>query len=332
MPVRNEEKFIGESLSAILKQNYPAEKMEVVIVDGMSSDKTVEMIEHLAGLYKVRVIVIKNPKGIAAAGLNAALERSVGKIIVRVDGHTVIEPDYVSRCVELLEKTGAANVGGRMDARGETNFGRAVALATGSPFGIGNSRFHYSKTEQETDTVYLGAWRREIFERNGLFNEELVRNQDDEFNYRLRERGGVIFLSPKIRSTYYNRSSLRMLWQQYFLYGFWKVRVMQLHPKQMSTRQFVPAVFISALIGASMAAIVSAIGFYLLISIIGIYLLGALIGAISIAGRKNFVLIPLVAICFIILHFSYGSGFLTGLFYFWNRWNVKTANKLLAAQ
>lgn len=332
MPIRNEEKFIGESLSAVLKQKYPAERMEVIIADGMSTDKTVETVEHFAGLYKVPVIVVENPNGFAADGLNAALEKSGGEIIVRVDGHTVIEPDYVSRCVELLEKTGAANVGGRMDARGQNKFGEAVALSTCSPFGIGNSRFHYSQEEEETDTVYMGAWRREIFEQNGLFDEELVRNQDDEFNYRLRERGGVIFLSPKIRSTYYNRSSPQTLWRQYFQYGFWKVRVMQLHPKQMSARQFIPAIFVTALLISAISAIVSTIGFYLLAAIVASYLLGALAAAVRIAGRKNFVLIPLVSLCFFILHFSYGSGFLGGLFYFWSRWNEKSENKLLAAQ
>ena len=176
-------------------------------------------------------------------GLNLALAAAEGEIIVRVDGHTNIEADYVRWCVEALERTGATNVGGRMDAVGRGRFGEAVAAATSSPFGVGGARFHYSNTEEWADTVYMGAWPRWVFEEIGLFDEELVRDQDDEFNYRLREHGGRILLSPKIKSVYSNRSNPLALWKQYFQYGFWKVRVLQKHPKQMRPRQFAPPLF-----------------------------------------------------------------------------------------
>lgn len=332
MPLRNEEKFIGTSLSAVLKQNYPADRMEVVVADGKSSDNTVKTIENLARFSGVSVRTIENPKRTAAAGLNVALQNSRGEIIVRVDGHTVIEPDYISQCVALLRKTGASNVGGRMDAFAENRFGKAVSLATSSPFGIGNARFHYSQIEEEVDTVYMGAWRREVFERNGLFNEELVRNQDDEFNYRLRANGGVILLSPKIRSLYFNRSSIRSLWRQYFQYGFWKVRVMQIHPRQMAARQFVPAIFVTAVIVGGILAAFSTIGSYLLIFVSAAYFLASLSASFKVAARGNLSLTPIVLVCFFILHFSYGTGFLTGLFYFWNRWREKTGHKLLVVQ
>src|SRR5262249_447686 len=140
--------------------------------------------------------VIDNPGRIVAAGLNAAIRRARGDVIVRVDGHTEIAPDYVRQCVEALERTRADNAGGRMKAVGEGVLGKAVALATSSPFGVGGARFHYSEREEWVDTVYLGAWRREVFERIGLFDEELVRDQDDEFNYRLRAAGGRVLLTP----------------------------------------------------------------------------------------------------------------------------------------
>jgi succinoglycan biosynthesis protein ExoA len=151
-------------------------------------------------------------------------------MIVRVDGHTIIAPDYVEKCVQALIKSGAENAGGKMNAVSTTPFGQVVVAATSSPFGVGGARFHYSDQEEWVDTVYLGAWRREVFEKIGLFDEELVRDQDDEFNYRLREYGGKILLSPEIKSEYTVRSTPPALWKQYFQYGFWKVRVLQKHP------------------------------------------------------------------------------------------------------
>src|SRR3954465_12513533 len=135
-----------------------------------------------------------------------------------------------------------------MDPVTEGLFGQAVALATSSPFGVGGSRFHYAQSEEWVDSVYMGAWPRSAFERNGFFDEELVRNQDDEFNYRLRSNGGRILLNPRIKSHYYNRSTARSLWRQYFQYGLWKVRVMQKHPRQMSVRHFAPAALVAGLI------------------------------------------------------------------------------------
>jgi len=320
MPIRNEEKFIETSLGAVLKQTYPAGRLEIVIADGMSSDTTVEKISHIARSSAIRIEIVENRKRTAAGGLNAALQKSTGEIIVRIDGHTVIESDYVSQCVALLEKTGAANVGGRMNAFGENTFGKAVSLATSSPFGVGNARFHYSQIEEETDTVYMGAWRREIFHQNGLFDEELVRNQDDEFNYRLRANGGTIILSPRIRSLYYNRSSFRLLWRQYYQYGFWKVRVLQLHPRQMSIRQFVPAVFVLMAVAGVVLGLYSPVGHYWLIIITGTYFLTSLAASLRIATRRKLPLVPLIQICFGILHISYGLGFWAGIFYFSNRW------------
>ena len=218
LPVYNEGNFILRSLGALLVQSYPHERMEIILSDGMSTDNTRDLIEQLTGQSSVEIKIINNVKKIAPSGLNRALEVAKGEVIVRVDGHTIVESDYVGECVAALSRSGAANAGGRMHAVSEGSVGQAIAIATSSRFGIGNARFHYSEKEEYVDTVYLGAWPKRIFERYGLFNEELVRNQDDEFNYRLRANGERILLSPRIRSTYYNRSSFKKLWRQYFQY------------------------------------------------------------------------------------------------------------------
>jgi len=224
--------------------------------------------------------MLDNPKKIVPTGMNIVLQQAKGEIIIRVDGHTIIAPDYVRQCVDALHRTDADNVGGKMRAQGESIFGQCVSIATSSPFGVGGARFHYSDKEEWVDTVYMGAWKREIFENVGLFDEELVRNQDDEFNYRLRSQGWKILLSPKIKSQYFCRSSPQSLWKQYFQYGFWKVRVLQKHPFQMRPRQFVPAIFVGALFISFILIFFNPIGKYLFLFVGVSYLLFILLASI----------------------------------------------------
>ncbi len=224
--------------------------LELLVVDGQSTDGTPEIVSRLledcAPCMSVRLL--QNPGQIVSCGMNLGLRQARGEIIVRVDGHTVLAPDYVRQCVEILQSSGADNVGGRMHAVGTNRFGQAVAIATSSHFGVGGGRFHHSDQEEWVDSVYMGTWPRRIFQQVGLFDEELVRDQDDEFNYRLRAAGGKLLQHPKIRSEYSVRSSPARLWSQYFQYGFWKVRVLQKHPLQMSPRQFVPPAFVLGLL------------------------------------------------------------------------------------
>ncbi len=320
MPVRNEGDFIQRSLGAVLAQDYPHDRLEVLVADGRSNDDTRAWVQAGAASGDFPVTLVDNPGLFVPHGFNRALSKAQGSIIVRVDGHTLIAPDYVTRCVETLERTDADNVGGRMNAIGRGAFGEAVALATSSPFGVGGARFHYSTREEWVDTVYMGAWRRETFERIGCFDEELVRNQDDEFNYRLRAQGGKILLNPQIRSEYYNRSTFRSLLRQYYQYGLYKVRVMQKHPQQMRPRQLVPLALVLFMIAGGLLALVWAA--FRPFWAAGLAAYGAAVLAASMvvsarAGWRHFLLLPVV---FVSLHLSYGLGFLRGLSRFRNRW------------
>ncbi len=332
MPIRNEGSFIARSLRAVLTQDYPHKYLEVLIADGMSDDSTRDIIAALsAGYPQVRLQTIDNPERIVPTGFNAALNRSTGAIIVRVDGHTVVAPDYVQQCVYALHRTGADNVGGRMVAAGETAFARAVALATSSRFGVGGAQFHYLDSEAWTDTVYMGAWPRQVFERVGLFDEEQVRNQDDEFNYRLREQGGRILLSPMIRSTYYNRARPRSLFKQYYQYGYWKVRVMQKHPAQMRVYQFLPPLFVAALVVNAAILPFMPIGRWSLGLIIAAYIAGNVSATALNVERDRWRLAPNVALAFCLIHFGYGIGFLSGLIKFRKRWSDRGILKFPSA-
>ncbi len=326
MPIRNEADFIARSLGAVLAQEYPRDRMEVVIADGMSTDKTRDVIAHLATESKVKVIVLDNPSGIVPTGINTALAIAQGQVIVRVDGHTLIDPDYLLECIAALDRTGADNVGGRMDPISTSVFGQAVAIATSSPFGVGGARFHYSDREEWVDTVYMGAWRREVFERIGRFDEELVRNQDDEFNYRLRSKGGKVLLSPRIKSLYFNRSTVQSLWRQYLQYGYWKVRVMQKHPLQMRPRHFIPFLFVAFLLLTLLIGVFTTIGKWLFVAILFSYLL-ANMGASALSSRRcDWRVALFLPFTFGILHMAYGLGFILGLVRFWNGW-IKIAGR-----
>jgi glycosyltransferase involved in cell wall biosynthesis len=329
MPIRNEANFIGQSLGAVLLQDYPHERLEVLIADGLSVDGTQRVIARLAESHPdIRVVVIENPGRIVPTGFNLALARARGKVIVRVDGHTLVAQDYVRECVAALQRSGADGVGGRMEPISQSHFGEAVSLATSSPFGVGGARFHYSEREEWVDTVFLGAWPRTVFERIGPFDEEQVRNQDDEFSYRLLDGGGRILLSPKIKSRYLTRSTPGSLWRQYYQYGYWKVRVVQKHPRQVRLRHFVPAVFAGTLLLTLAVAPFAAIGPWGMALVVGCYSVANVVASTLLGRRANWRLVPRLALAFAILHLSYGLGFLAGIAKFWNRWSDRGQHKV----
>jgi succinoglycan biosynthesis protein ExoA len=320
MPVRNEVAFIGSGLRAVLAQDYPGHLLEVIVADGRSDDGTRELVQDVARADS-RVVLLDNPGRIVATGLNQALEIASGDIVVRVDGHCEIAPDYVRRCVDHLIRDDVDGVGGPLETVGATPVARAIAAAMSSRFGVGDSAFRTVKgRSQLVDTIAFPAYTRAVIDRAGRFDTELVRNQDDEYNYRLRKMGGRLLLADDVRSRYYSRSSFRSLWRQYFQYGYWKVRVLQKHPWQMRPRQFAPPAFVLSLV-ASAILTPWAIGWLAWWAIVGMYSASNATASVGVARRNGSLrLVPLVATAYAILHLSYGFGFLTGLLRFRNRW------------
>lgn len=315
MPVYNEASFIRESLGAVLAQDYPADKLEILVVDGGSTDNTCQPVrEMLADSGRGRLL--QNPRKIQAAALNIGISAAQGDIIVRVDGHTIIAPDYVSACVSYLVQNKADNVGGLMRPLGTTRVGRSIALATTSPFGIGGSKFHYSEREQYVDTVYLGAFWRKTFDRIGLYDETVNINEDYELNIRLRKAGGKILLSPRIKSYYFPRASLPALWTQYFVYGRQKTLTLQKHPASLQWRQAIPPLFVFGFVFTLMLGFVWQPARYLFAAIAGSYLLANMVASTIAARRGGWQYLPVLPLVFASIHFVWGLGFWAG----WIKW------------
>lgn len=319
MPIRNEGSYIKRSLQSILAQDYPPDRLEILVADGMSTDGTRAFVTALAERHP-SIQLVDNPGRIVSTGLNAVLAKAKGNIIVRVDGHCEIDPSYVRRCVEYIRDKRVAAVGGPLTTVGDTPLSQAIAAAMSSPFGVGDSHFRIGSDEPRlVDTVAFPAFLRSVLAQAGPFDEELVRNQDDEYSYRLREMGFSLLLAPDVRSVYYSRGNFISLWRQYYQYGYWKVRVMQKHPRQMRLRQFVPPVFVASLLMGVLAALFLPKGGVVLAAVVIPYA-GANVVASAMAARGRWRLLPFLPITFTVLHLSYGSGFLHGLIKFSRRW------------
>ncbi len=319
MPIRNEADHIGASLRCVLEQDYPKELIEVFVIDGMSTDDTREIVQSVATTNS-RVHLIDNPGRIVPKGLNRAMPDTTGDVIVRVDGHCEIASDYVSRCVEHLQRKDVDGVGGPIETIGETWMSRAIAAAMSSSFGVGGSAFRVLKDQTMlVDTIAFPAYTRAAIELAGPYDEELVRNQDDEYNYRLRKLGAKLLLASDVRSRYFSRASLRKLWKQYLQYGFWKVRVMQKHPRQMRARQFVPPLFVGALMLATLLAVWLPGGWKGLAALTVMYAFANLLASWFVArdDRRQMFVMPVILVT---LHVAYGTGFLGGLLWFADRW------------
>ena len=316
IPMRNEAAWIERCLGSVLAEDYPRDKMEILVADGMSTDDSPRMLAELAA-RDPRVRVIENPGLIVPTGLNLAIRAARGDVIARIDAHTVIDPDYLRRGVEILDRTGASNVGGPMVCRGGGPIADAIAVAMGSRFGIG-ATFHFATGETECDTVYMGMWPRRVFEQVGLFDEEFVRNQDDELSYRICKAGGRIVVSPVMRSVYQNRESWTALARQFRQYGEWKVRVLQKHPRQMSIRHFVPPAFQAGVAGLVLVGLAWRPALWTGLAAVALY--AGLIGVVAAAGAKDMASRARLWLALVLIHQSWAAGFLAGLWRFRGRW------------
>lgn len=306
MPVLNEERHLRSSVRHILEQQYDGE-LEVVIALGPSEDRTDEIA---AGLVRedARVHTVPNPTGRTPAALNAAIKASRHPVVVRVDGHGMLSPDYIATAVRLLEETGAANVGGVMHAEGENDWEHAVAAAMTSRVGVGNAAFHTGGEAGAAETVYLGVFRREVLEEQGGYNEEFVRAQDWELNFRIRAAGGLIWFSPELRVSYRPRPSVRALATQYRNYGRWRHVVARYHPGSINLRYLAPPAALCAIAAGVVAGV--AVTPWAFVLPAG-YLAAVTVGSLP-AGRG----LPVrarawVPVALTTMHMSWGWGFLT---------------------
>jgi glycosyltransferase involved in cell wall biosynthesis len=308
LPVRNEVHGIRAALSSALEQEYD-HPIQVVVADGSSTDGTWELLEEMQS-QDARIKAVRNPIGTTPAGLNTAIRAADGDVIVRLDGHAELPAGYVQRAVERLTKHNADNVGGIQAAVGGTPLQSATAIAMTTPLGVGDARFHIGGEAGPVDTVYLGVFRRDVFERFGFFDEGLLRNQDYELNYRIRAGGGIVWFDPGLRVEYRPRSSLSSLWSQYYQYGAWKRVVVKRHPGSTRWRQLVPPVFVLALV-ASAAATATPIRRASFI-VPAAYLI-ALISTTAVeAGRRRTWSALLLPVVLPTMHIAWGLGFLVG--------------------
>ncbi len=304
LPVLNEANHLKAAVTAILAQNYQG-KFEVILAIGPSSDATYQVASDLAQADS-RVIVVDNPTGKTAAGLNIALAKSKAPIIVRVDGHAEIPNNYFSIAVELLRETGAVNVGGLMGAVGKTKFEKSVARAMRSPIGVGAAKFHTGGGAGEVDTVYLGCFLREALVEIGGFDERFIRAQDWELNFRLRERGGKIYFDPRLEVTYRPRPNLAALAKQYFEYGRWRRVVSRKHAGTINYRYLAPPFALLGTIASLISGLV--ISPFLFIPA-GIYA-GFTLVAGMLLGKGLVEKITMPAVLFT-MQMAWGAGFIT---------------------
>jgi len=312
MPILNEERHLASAVERVFDQDYIGE-VELILALGPSKDKTNQLAKVLSERYS-KITLVDNPSGKTPAALNLAIKAASNQIIVRLDGHALIDKNYLTEAVETLIRTEADNVGGIMNAQGTTHFEKSVARAMTSKFGVGNAPFHVGGSEGEALTVYLGVFKREIFDKVGLFDESFIRAQDWEMNHRIRLQGGKIWFNPKLKVTYRPRSNVAALAKQYFQYGQGRRKISQTHKGTISLRYLTPPFTVLAITAGLILGISGMLTEVKFLSIgflaPAVYLLAvllAVLGNVKNLSLKSMLYLPFVFIC---MHFCWGVGFL----------------------
>lgn len=310
IPMRNEERFVARCMDSILPQLPPAGAAEVLCIDGASTDRTREIVQQYAARDS-RVKLLDNPDLVVPVAMNLGIAQARGEVVLVLGCHAEYAEDYIDQCLEVLARTGADLVGGYMETRPgqDTPVGQAIAAATSSGFGIGGSTFRAIGPEREADTVPFGCFRRDVFERFGLYDERLVRNQDMELSSRIRRGGGRIIISPKIRLVYYNRSTWSGIRQQSFYNGLWNVYTLYIVGRGLRPRHFVPMAFVLTILGLAAVGLAFWAAWLALLGVVGLYTAVALAMAASARGAST----PLVLWSFVNLHVAYGVGSVWGI-------------------
>jgi succinoglycan biosynthesis protein ExoA len=324
VPCRNERKHIREFLTSLAHQESPGADWEVIIADGRSTDGTLDLLQEFCR-ENPRFRVVDNPGQIVSTGLNPAIRSARGDVIIRMDAHTEYAPDYIRQCVAVLEESGAQNVGGAPRAKGDTLRSRVLAAAFHSPFAVGGSRSHDPDYEGYVDSVHYGCWKKETLLRLNLFDETLVRNQDDELNFRLTRAGGTVWQSKRIVCWYNPRPTVAGLFRQHFQYGYWKVAVIRKHGKSASWRHLIPGTFVVANIvlplGAAAAAVARNSSMLALfagtwLAMLAVYFAASFTAAFFTARRRGWAVLPFLPLVFCVYHVAYGLGFVRGMSHF----------------
>jgi len=315
LPCRNEARYIAACLESILATAYPRDQLEILVVDGMSSDSTRRIVQEVAARHP-EVRLLDNTQRIVPTAMNIGIRAATGDVIVRMDAHVVYPPEYVPRLVQALAESDVDNVGGCMitlPADG-TSLAQAIAIAMSHPFGVGNAHFRLGAREaRDVDTVPFGCFRRELFERLGYFDEDLVRNQDDEFNARIVTSGGRIRLLPDVVCYYYARGSIPQLARMFYQYGAFKPLVARKVGRVMTMRQLVPAGFVSAIGAALIAGLFWRPAWLIGIGILALYACGVLASVARIVRSHGPRCAAALAVVFPVVHLSYGLGFVRGI-------------------
>lgn len=316
LAVRNDAALLRRCFAALAAQDYPSDRMEVIVADGDSSDDIVALVRAFAQAAPFSIRLVQNRRRSAAAGFNAGLRVARGTVIVILGARAVPAPSFLSRSVEALQSSGAAAAGGVVSAAASGLEAETVALALRSPFGVGDARYRFSLTAGHVDTLNYGAYRREVFAEAGGFDEAMDNVEDDEFNYRLRARGKRLYLSPEIRCGYVARPRLASLARQFARYGYPKVRVLRRHPRQMRPRQFVPAALVAALICGLAGYRYFRVARGLFWTALGSYAVSNAAASAWIARRDGWRFLPLLPLAFAGMHFGYGAASLAGVLRF----------------
>lgn len=321
IPCYNEQETIASLLTAIYQQTYPLKLIEVIVADGNSNDNTLQVIEtFIADHPELAIRIIENPERIIPKALNRAIDAAQGEIIVRLDAHSLPNQDYIAKCVAALEQKLGENVGGmwEIEAGAETWIARSIAVAAAHPLGVGDARYRVGGKAQTVDTVPFGAFWKSLFERIGKFNENLLTNEDYEFNTRIRLNGGKIWFDPEIRTKYFARKNLGELARQYWRYGYWKAKMLQIYPKTLRWRQLLPPLFVLSLLVLLCLSLFISPARYLLLFVVGAYLLVLFgIGFQEALRRKQIYLFVGLPLSMATMHLAWGSAFL---------WSIVTAH------
>lgn len=317
-PIYNEEKYITKCIESVLEQDYPTEDLEILFVDGLSTDKTRKIVSDYATRYN-QIRLLDNPHRIVPYAMNIGIKAAKGDIIIRLDGHVEYPTNYISKCVHyLMTLPNAENVGGVCQTLpcNERNISQAIAIALSTGFGMGNSSFRIGSTEiRKVDTVPFGCFRKSLFERIGYYDNELVRNQDDELNGRIIKNGGTIYLIPEIKTKYFSRDKICKIRRMFYQYGLYKPLVNKKLGSPATARQFVPLLFLLGIVLGGILSVFSIYIMYTYFAVLALYLaIGLFIGCKYAVKYRRPMLTLLMPYVFANVHLSYGYGYLRGIY------------------